>query len=386
METKPGHFKILAFLSKKDGASKGDLVKAVGSAELAIKYRKDLIRWGLIYQDENDRFHLTARSWRLLYAYQVLRLFEEVVKKAKGTLHILETGDIRVFGEGAPHAVGFTLRMGKLSEFLEEVVEGGLSEDDRLLCAMVMALINIELSRTAGLLRETIMEARRRIVLLTFSKDKRELISRYRGTLLAFLRLCNRILFTRRPRYAEKNKRFIEEMDGLGEAIRKRLKDPKTRRVYDFFLERLGKPPKRLGRKMFEELVDARASLIEEELIRDRRSLLWEVESLFKECRGIAGKKERDELNKLYRKLHDEKALDAYCEFRGRLSSLPEEIYLIPIGFKGYLAKFVEAASKGAEMTGDKIFNSWLKEAEEDVYSRLRRLISPLILQGIEKE
>ena len=92
METKPGHFKILAFLSRKDGASKGDLVKAVGSAELAIKYRKDLIRWGLIYQDENDRFHLAARSWELLYVYQVLKFFEEVVTKAKGALIVKEQG------------------------------------------------------------------------------------------------------------------------------------------------------------------------------------------------------------------------------------------------------------------------------------------------------
>ncbi|RLF08777.1 MAG: hypothetical protein DRJ62_07925 [Thermoprotei archaeon] len=384
---KPGHFKILVALAREDGLRKEDLAKAVGDRTLAVGYRKDLLRLGLICQDEEDRFHLTARSWRLLYAYQVLRLFEEAVKKTKGTLHVLETGDIRVFGEGAPHAIGFTLRMGELSESLEEVVEGGLSEDDRLLYAMAMALINIELNRAAGLLRETIIEARRRIVLLTFPKDKRELISRYRGTLLAFLKLCNRILFTRHPRYAEENKRFIEEMDELGEVIRKRLEDPKTRRIYAFFLERLGKPPKRLGRKMFEELVAARTSLIEEELIRDRGSLLWEVESFFKECRGMAGKRERDELNKLYRKLHDEKGLDAYCEFRGRLSSLPEEIYLIPIGFKGYLRKFIKIASKGAEMTGDKIFNSWLKETEEDVYTRLRKgLISPLVLKGVERK
>ena len=78
---------------------------------------------------------------------------------------------------------------------------------------------------------------------------------------------------------------------------------------------------------------------------------------------------------------------DAYCEFRGRLSSLPEEIYLIPIGFKGYLREFIEIASKGAEMTGDKIFNSWLKETEEDVYTRLRKgLISPLVLKGVERK
>ena len=68
-------------------------------------------------------------------------------------------------------------------------------------------------------------------------------------------------------------------------------------------------------------------------------------------------------------------------QFRDRLASLPEEIYLIPIGFKGYFRKFAEA------VTGDKIFNSWLKDAEEDVYTRLiRGLISPLILQGAERK
>jgi len=229
------------------------------------------------------------------------------------------------------------------------------------------------------------IEMRRRLVLLSFPESKRELILSYRENLLEFLRLCYRIMFTKHPEYAEINKRFVEERDRQGEILRQRLEDPKMRKRYAFFIQRLGNPLKRLGRQMFEEVVEANARLVIDELMTDRNSLLEDVNLLFKESRKLASGREETRLNKLYRRLHDRKQLDAYCEFLGRLTSLPREVCLVPAGFKGYLAKFIEIASTGAKLTGDKTFESWLKKTREDVYTRLRRLISPLIIQGIEK-
>ena len=383
---KPGHFKILAFLSKNDGASKSDLVEAVRSAELAIKYRKDLIRWGLIYQDENDRFHLVAKSWKLLYVYEVLKLFEEVVFKAKGTIIVKEPGVIHILDKSAPIVVGFNLSMESLSDFFEDVIKDGLSEDDKLLFGEILFLNNRELYRVTCLLRETLMEIRRKVVLLSFPKSKRELILSYRENLLEFLRLCYRIMFTKHPEYAEINKQFIEEINRQNKILRQQLeRDPKMMKRYAFFIKRLGKPSKKSERKMFEEVVEAKARFVADELITDRNSLLEDVNLLFKESRKLASGREKTKLNELYRRLHDRKQLDAYCEFLGRLTSLPREVYIVPVGFKGYLAKFIEIASAGVKMTGDRTFESWLKKTREDIYTRVRRIMSPLILHGVEK-
>ncbi|RLF37568.1 MAG: hypothetical protein DRN03_02135 [Thermoplasmata archaeon] len=384
---KPGHFKILAALARKDGLRKEDLAKEVGDRTLAIKYRKELLRLGLISQDENDRFHLVAKSWELLYVYEVLKLFEEVVLKAKGTIIVKEPGVIHILDKSAPIVVGFNLSMESLSDFFEDVIKDGLSEDDKLLFGEILCLNNQELHRATCLLRETLMEIRRKIVLLSFPKTKRELILSYRESLLEFLRLCYRIMFTKHPEYAEINKRLIEEINRQNEILRRRLeKDPKMRKRYAFFIERLGKPSKRSERKMFEEAAEVKARLVADELITDRNLLLEDLDLLFKESRKLASGREKTKLNQLYRRLHDRRRLDAYCEFLGRLTSLPREVYLVPVGFKGYIRKFIEIASTGAKMTGDKTFESWLRKTEESVYTRLRMAVSPLILRGIEKQ
>ena len=377
VEFKPGHFKMLMALARQDGLTKEKLAKIVGNRNLAVAYRKDLIRWGLIYQDENDRFHLMARSWELLYVYQVFKLFEEVLTKAKGAIFVKEPGVIRLLEKR---------QEGVMPDLLDKILEGGLSRDDGLLFnELAMNLLAIH--RDCLSLRESIMEMRRRLALLSFPEDKRELILRYREDLLEFLRLCYRIKFTKHPEYAEINKRLIEEINRQNEILRRRLeKDPKMRKRYAFFIERLGKPSKRSERKMFEEAAEVKARLVADELITDRNLLLEDLDLLFKESRKLASGREKTKLNQLYRRLHDRRQLDAYCEFLGRLTSLPREVYIVPVGFKGYIRKFIEIASTGAKMTGDKTFESWLRKTEESVHTRLRMAVSPLILRGIEKQ
>ena len=349
VEFKPGHFKMLMALARQDGLTKEKLAKIVGNRNLAVAYRKDLIRWGLIYQDENDRFHLMARSWELLYVYQVFKLFEEVLTKAKGTIFVKEPGVIRLLEKG---------QEGVMPDLLDKILEGGLSRDDGLLFnELAMNLLAIH--RDCLSLRESIMEMRRRLALLSFPEDKRELILRYREDLLEFLRLCYRIKFTKHPEYAEINKQFIEEM---------------------------GKPSKRSEKKMFEEAAEVKARLVADELITDRNLLLEDLDLLFKESRKLASGREKTKLNQLYRRLHDRRRLDAYCEFLGRLTSLPREVYIVPVGFKGYLAKFIEIASAGVKMTGDRTFESWLKKAGEDINTWGKQIMSLLILRGLEKQ
>ena len=377
VEFKPGHFKMLMALARQDGLTKEKLAKIVGNRNLAVAYRKDLIRWGLIYQDENDRFHLMARSWELLYVYQVFKLFEEVLTKAKGAIFVKEPGVIRLLEKR---------QEGVMPDLLDKILEGGLSRDDGLLFnELAMNLLAIH--RDCLSLRESIMEMRRRLALLSFPEDKRELILRYREDLLEFLRLCYRIKFTKHPEYAEINKRLIEEINRQNEILRRRLeKDPKMRKRYAFFIERLGKPSKRSERKMFEEAAEVKARLVADELITDRNLLLEDLDLLFKESRKLASGREKTKLNQLYRRLHDRKRLDAYCEFLGRLTSLPREVYIIPVGFKGYLAKFIEIASAGVKMTGDRTFESWLEKAGEDINTWGKQIMSLLILRGLEKQ
>jgi len=376
VEFKPGHFKMLMALARQDGLTKEELAKIVGNRNLAVAYRKDLIRWGLIYQDENDRFHLMARSWELLYVYQVFKLFEEVLTKAKGAIFVKEPGVIRLLEKG---------QEGVMPDLFDKILEGGLSRDDGLLFnELAMNLFVIH--RDCLSLRESIMEMRRRLALLSFPEDKRELILRYREDLLEFLRLCYRIMFTKHPEYAEINKRLIEEINRQNEILRRRLeKDPKMRKRYALFIERLGKPSKRSEKKMFEEAAEVKARLVADELITDRNLLLEDLDLLFKESRKLASGREKTKLNQLYRRLHDRKRLDAYCEFLGRLTSLPREVYIVPVSFKGYLRKFIEIASAGVKMTGDRTFESWLKKAREDINTWGKQIMSLLILHGIEK-
>lgn len=385
MEFKPGHLKILRALAERDGLTKEDLARVVRDRNLAVKYRKELLRAGFIHQDEDDRFHLAARSYEWLYFSEVLELFEQAVLKGKGRLLLEETCDIRVFEKDAPHVEGLSLKLGALGDLfrLEE-----LSEDDRRLIAEIMALNNVEVRRSALLLREAILEVRKRMVLLSFPEDRRSLVFDYDDKLSEFLTLCLRILYTKHPKYGESNKRFLALMDEVGRSLRQKLRDPGERRRWKFIIERYGLPPRRFGEQVFEDVISALVKLIKEETISDRNSLLDCIRIYLEECEKLVDGEERSRLHELYHYLtEDRERLNAYCEFLGRLAGLPREIYIVPIGFRGYIRKFLHVIGSGMRMPEDMrgTFKGMFDSFKESIKYLLPpyRLFSPLLLQGI---
>jgi len=97
---KPGHIKILLALDNNDGLRKENLAKAVGDRTLAVKYRRELLRWGLIRNDEFDRFHLTELGHRFVEIIKILWVLVDVVYNVDHDRYKIDGDTIEIYDEG----------------------------------------------------------------------------------------------------------------------------------------------------------------------------------------------------------------------------------------------------------------------------------------------
>ncbi|RLG93052.1 hypothetical protein DRO37_08805 [Candidatus Bathyarchaeota archaeon] len=353
VEYKRGHFTILKAIAEKGGLTNEDIKKVVGNRNLAVQYRRKLVEDGLIYRDEDGIYRLTASSWRMLYLYNVSKLIEDAVKRGNREFsEVLESGDIMVFEDGAPRFryEDGSIYFGKLSEEVEKwLYQRPHDYLERI--TPLHALAFGEISRAAALLRRKIMEFRENMVLATLPEEKRKSITQYRKDLRSFLELCSAILVRRLKKMIKKlfEKLSKKELETLTLALEEGI---------TYYHEDL--------------------------LIRDRRSLITTLKDLYEKCIPYANRNEKAKLTRLYRRLVEHKPIDAFVKFLGEVNSLPRMVYIIPIGFKGYLLKFGKLAKEMAKKTGDKrLFTKFY----EDIlpYVNMEKILTPLLIHGIEE-
>jgi len=94
---KPGHIKILLALDKNDGLRKEDLAKVVGNRNLTVQYRRELLRWNLIENDEFDRFHLSKLGRRFLVIIKILSALEDIVYNVDHSRYTINGNMIEVY-------------------------------------------------------------------------------------------------------------------------------------------------------------------------------------------------------------------------------------------------------------------------------------------------
>ena len=292
--------KVVKLLEKKGALTWNDLLRLTKAKKGSLSYVLKRLRERGVVEYRDGRFQLSDMSWKRFYYSDIL----ELLKKAEGKLiQATPLGDLIVFGEGGPW-----FDLGDRSLYLAlgdrprgkgaEVDISELPEDLRRKLAILHYLVFDIIPFLTIRLRDELMFFRELAALLSLPKNMQEMVLEYRRRLTDFLMLCGRMLF---QGFSE------EDVDKLSECF--------TYICKDF-------------------------------IVGDRDGLMNILEFLHDLVLPNAEERDRREISELYKYLMKREHIDIYSEYLEVLASLPPIVYMVPVGFKGYMTKAAETEAK----------------------------------------
>ena len=290
--------RVVRLLEKRGSLTWRDLLRLTRAKKGSLSYVLRRLRKRGVVEYRDGRFQLSDMSWKHFYYSDVL----EVLKRAEGELiQATPLGDLIVFGEGGPwfnlKSRSLNLALGDRIRSKGKVIDvSELPEDLRRKLAALHYLVFEIMPFLTIRLRDELMFFRELAAHLSLPKNMQEMVLEYKKRLTDFLTLCGRILF-----------KGFSDVDELSKCF---------------------------------------AYVCRDFMVEDRDGLMNVLGFLHDLVLPNAGEEEREEISKLYKYLVEREHIDVYSEYLEVLTSLPPIVYMVPVGFKGYITKAAEMEAK----------------------------------------